>query len=157
LSSRALLSSAIEKIEFGGDQVIATSSFWQSDAWPIGTDAPVYINAVCQIKPFDNDPALLLQRLHEIEAKFGRLRDPHNRWSSRTLDLDLLDYNGIVSQNSSFPCLPHPRIAQRDFVLIPIIEVSPNWVHPITKMRASFLLSELVESNNLSNCIQISL
>jgi 2-amino-4-hydroxy-6-hydroxymethyldihydropteridine diphosphokinase len=156
LSSVAILNSAIERLEFGGDTILATSSFWKSDAWPAGTGAPDFVNAVCQIHPADNDPALLLSRLHSIEAKFGRQRDPLNRWSKRTLDLDLLDYNGLISENNSFPILPHPRIAVRDFVLLPLMEVSSCWVHPVTRQNGALLLGELQQGGFGNNCIRLS-
>jgi 2-amino-4-hydroxy-6-hydroxymethyldihydropteridine diphosphokinase len=152
LSPITLLECAIESLEAGGDKIIATSSFWVSDAWPAGTGAPNFVNAVCRVCPPDKDPAKLLKRLHEIEAKFGRLRDHQNQWSARTLDLDLLDYNGLDSGNCSFPNLPHPRIADRDFVLRPLLEVSANWVHPITQLWGSDLLDFLVKAGTTSNC-----
>jgi 2-amino-4-hydroxy-6-hydroxymethyldihydropteridine diphosphokinase len=152
---QALLGAAITMLELGGDEIIATSSFWSSDAWPAEAGAPNFVNAVCRIYPYDNDPALLLKRLHDIEAKFGRLRDPQNRWSERTLDLDLLDYNGLISKNNSFPVLPHPRMEARDFVLRPLLELSPNWVHPIIQQKGSSLLALLEKANELNNCIQL--
>jgi 2-amino-4-hydroxy-6-hydroxymethyldihydropteridine diphosphokinase len=155
MSSRALLLGAIETLRDGGDLIVARSSFWQSDAWPAGTGAPDFINAVCRVQPYDDDPAQLLSRLHAIEAKFGRQRDPQNRWSSRTLDLDLLDYNGLISENNSFPTLPHPRIAERDFVLKPLLEVSSNWVHPVTKKMGQSLLFELEQGETTNNCLKL--
>ncbi len=154
-SPLALLQGAIERIEAGGDKILATSSFFRSSAWPAGAGAPDFVNAVCRVSPSDVDPARLLERLHKIEAEFGRLRDPLNQWSGRTLDLDLLDYNGIITQNSSFPILPHPRIADRDFVLQPLLQLSPQWVHPITKKSGQMLMSELVMRNETNNCVEL--
>jgi 2-amino-4-hydroxy-6-hydroxymethyldihydropteridine diphosphokinase len=155
LSSRALLVAAMERLEAGGDKIVATSSFWQSDAWPAQTGAPSFINAVCQIRPRDHDPAQLLTRMHEVESGFGRLRDQRNRWQARTLDLDLLDYNALISENCSFPVLPHPRIEERDFVLCPLLEVCPKWVHPITQKTGQYLLLELEKLEKTNNCIQM--
>jgi 2-amino-4-hydroxy-6-hydroxymethyldihydropteridine diphosphokinase len=155
LSPQATLLAAIDTIGYRGDKIVAVSSFWLSDAWPAGAGAPNFVNAVCRVRPLDNDPAFLLERLHEIEAKFGRRRDHLNRWSPRTLDLDLIDYNGLVSKNSSFLLLPHPRIEDRDFVLKPLLELSPNWVHPITQRRGRFSLDALENANRTNNCIQL--
>jgi 2-amino-4-hydroxy-6-hydroxymethyldihydropteridine diphosphokinase len=149
---RAVLADALDCLEAQGDHVIALSSFWISDAWPPNSGAPRFTNAVCRLNPKDDDPALLLSRLHTIEAEFGRTRSHRNRWSARTLDLDLLDYNGLISKNYSFPTLPHPRIAERDFVLRPLLEVMPNWVHPITGESGTHLLENLVKSGQLNNC-----
>jgi 2-amino-4-hydroxy-6-hydroxymethyldihydropteridine diphosphokinase len=152
LSSRQLMDRALDRLEEGGDHVVATSSFWQSNAWPVGTGASDYINAVCQVLPRDNDPAALLARLHGIEAELGRQRDPQNQWVSRTMDLDLLDYNGLIRENDSFLVLPHPRIAERDFVLLPLLEVSPNWVHPITGIEGRKLLAATIQSQSTTHC-----
>jgi 2-amino-4-hydroxy-6-hydroxymethyldihydropteridine diphosphokinase len=94
----------------------------------------------------------LLERLHKIEAEFGRQRDPQNRWAERTMDLDLLDYNGLVTKNDSFLTLPHPRIAERDFVLLPLMEVCPNWVHPITGIEGGILLRAIKNRDSNNNC-----
>ncbi len=149
-----LLKRAMERLEEGGDKIIATSSLWVSDAWPAGAGAPKFINAVCRVKPHCNDTSRLMRRLHDIEAEFGRLRDQHNQWSPRTLDLDLLDYNGFVTKKCSFPTLPHPKMAERDFVLLPLMELSLNWVHPITQKSAQNLLEKLKTSGLTNNCIQ---
>ena len=153
IQSNTLLRCAIGELEVGGDKIVATSSLWVSDAWPKQTNAPKFINAVCQVQPFCSDPARLLKRLHTIEAEFGRNRDELYQWAERTLDLDLLDYNGLISRNNSFPTLPHPRIAVRDFVLRPLLEVSANWVHPITRKSGQELLFELEKNGNTNNCV----
>jgi 2-amino-4-hydroxy-6-hydroxymethyldihydropteridine diphosphokinase len=149
-----LLDQARDMLSKGGDLIIATSSFWTSNAWPAFTGASDYTNAVCQILPFDDDPACLLARLHLIEAELGRQRDPLNQWASRTMDLDLLDYNGRITDNDAFLKLPHPRIGERDFVLLPLLELSPNWVHPITCERGDLLLQRLLENKASNNCVR---
>jgi 2-amino-4-hydroxy-6-hydroxymethyldihydropteridine diphosphokinase len=143
VTPRQLVERTLVLIEEDGDQVIATSALWTSHAWPANTGASDYVNAVCRLWPFDNDPAALLTRLNKIEAKLGRKRDPQNQWASRTIDIDILDYNGAILENDSFLKLPHPRIAVRDFVLFPLLEVCPNWVHPITGLPGARLLDDL--------------
>jgi 2-amino-4-hydroxy-6-hydroxymethyldihydropteridine diphosphokinase len=150
-----LLDKAQEMLERGGDKIAAVSSFWTSNAWPAYTGASDYTNAVCKIHPCDDDPASLLARLHSIEAELGRQRDPHNQWASRTMDLDLLDYNGLITDNDDQLKLPHPKIGQRDFVLLPLLEVSPNWVHPNTCERGDILLDRLLQSNQTNGCIRV--
>ena len=135
-----------------GDNILATSSFWVSDAWPASSGAPSFVNAVCQIQPFDYNPVELLKRMHAIEAKFGRQRDQTLCWPARSLDLDLLDYNGKISKNDSFLRLPHDRLSERDFVLLPLSEVSPNWVHPENGQSVRDLLRSLSSSGATNNC-----
>jgi 2-amino-4-hydroxy-6-hydroxymethyldihydropteridine diphosphokinase len=151
-SPRVLLLHAVETLQENGDRVDSLSSLWVSDAWPAGTGAPKFINAVCRVQPYDESPIELLKRLHAIEAKFGRQRDPHSRWSARSLDLDLLDYNGLTLKNNSFVTLPHPRIVERDFVLKPLLQICPNWCHPVTGVLGRQALAQLEASGATNNC-----
>lgn len=80
-------------------------------------------------------PAAALEALHGIERRFGRERERQN--APRTLDLDLIAYGRLVSQDA--PILPHPRAAERLFVMGPLAEVAPDWVHPVLGKTASAL------------------
>jgi len=114
---------------------------------PFGNqDQPAYINAVARIKT--RLPALiLLQALHGIERSAGRER--RERWGERTLDLDILDYNGVVLEYGVAQTvdaelvLPHPAISGREFVLAPIAEIAPRWKHPVTGLTARKMLAAL--------------
>ena len=77
--------------------------------------------------------------MHSIEDLFGRKRGKLN--AARTLDLDLLDYKGMVVKDDPKLILPHPRINERAFVILPLQDICPEWQSPITKQK----LSELVE------------
>ena len=83
-----------------------------------------------------------MKLLHETETAFGRIRSTRN--APRTLDLDLLDYDGLVQDCP--PLLPHPRIAQRGFVLVPLAEVAPHWRHPVTGRAVQDLIAALPQS-----------
>ena len=102
---------------------------------------PPFINAVARIATH-LPPEALLRRLHALEHAAGRRRGL--RWGPRTLDLDLLDYHGLVRPWR--PTLPHPGIAQRAFVLAPIAEIAPAWRHPVLCQRAAVLLRLLRSS-----------
>ena len=138
-----------------GDCVISCSSFWVTKAWPINASSPDYINGVCKVKPRDRDPYKLLQRLLRIEDNFGRTRDSSNQWASRTLDLDLLDYHGLIVQEDAALILPHPRARDRDFVLLPLLEIAPNWRDPISGELGSELLKKLVSAGHLNGCTKL--
>jgi len=86
-------------------------------------------------------PAALLHRLHAIEHQAGRRRAM--RWGPRTLDLDLIDYHGLVTGPHARPRLPHPGIAQRIFVLKPLAEIAPGWRHPVSRAGVMPLLRRL--------------
>jgi len=124
-----------------GIEVVRVSSFWASSAWP-DPEKPDYVNAVAQIAT--NKPALeLLETLLAIETTFGRRRI--ERWDSRTLDLDLLDYRREALNDDKLT-LPHPRLDERPFVLLPLAEIAPDWQHPVSGHSVSALISALHES-----------
>lgn len=109
-------------------------------------DQPSYINAVARIET--RLRALhLLQVLRDIERSAGRER--RERWGERTLDLDILDYNGVIVEDGveqstdAELVLPHPAIAEREFVLAPIAEIAPRWKHPVTGLTAKAMLAVL--------------
>jgi 2-amino-4-hydroxy-6-hydroxymethyldihydropteridine diphosphokinase len=108
---------------------------------PFGvTDQPDFVNGaavVATVLP----PRALLDHLHAIERRAGRFREV--RWGPRTLDLDLVDYNGLKRSGPEGPVLPHPGIAERDFVLKPIAEIAPGWRHPETGLTAAEMLARL--------------
>jgi 2-amino-4-hydroxy-6-hydroxymethyldihydropteridine diphosphokinase len=117
--------------------IVKPSGFYRSAAWP-NPDDPAFVNAVAAVKT-PLDPEALLAALHETEAAFGRQRSLPN--APRTLDLDLLDYDGLIQDGP--PHLPHPRLAARAFVLVPLAEVAPEWRHPITGFSVSQLIQKL--------------
>ncbi len=105
---------------------------------PIGvTDQPDFLNAVAALET-ELGPAELLAGLHAIEAEFGRVRDV--RWGPRTLDLDLLWYDGVESDDPELT-LPHPRAVEREFVLRPLADIAPGLV--IAGRTVSDWLAEL--------------
>lgn len=119
---------------------------------PMGPhDQPDFINAVAIIETELDAPALLA-RLHDIELEADRRRSL--RWGPRTLDLDLIDYDGrIISEADGVRTrhgamvLPHAGIAHRAFVLGPIAEIAPEWRHPVTGKSAAQMLGELGEGD----------
>jgi 2-amino-4-hydroxy-6-hydroxymethyldihydropteridine diphosphokinase len=102
------------------------------------SDQPDFINAVVIVEsPFE--PAALLALLHRVEASFGRIRAVRNE--ARVLDLDLLAWNDRVS--AADPSLPHPRLHERAFVLLPLRDVAPAWRHPISGKSVSEMIADL--------------
>ena len=103
-----------------------------------------FVNAVACIETA-LPPHALLRRLHMIERDAGRKRG--RRWGPRTLDLDLIDYNGqqIIQKGlvQKALILPHPGIAKRLFVLEPIAEIAPNWKHPVNHKTALSMIQKL--------------
>jgi len=100
---------------------------------------PPFVNAIARIET-SLPPLALLQKLHAIERKAGRRRT--TRWGPRTLDLDIIDYHGLVRVTGNL-VLPHPGIAGRIFVLKPISELAVKWRHPISHLSAQAMLRKL--------------
>lgn len=110
-----------------GLRLVALSSWWETAAWP-DPAGPVFVNGVARLAGrFAGGAEAFLAALHAIEARFGRARGEPN--APRTLDLDLVDFEGEVRDGPGL-VLPHPRAHLRRFVLTPLLEVAPGWVHP---------------------------
>ena len=125
--------SALDGFELAGlSQVYETEP-----VGPVGQGP--YLNAVLRGRS-ELTPRELLREMLRIEASLGRLRQ--QRWGPRTLDLDLLDYGGLVLEEPGLR-LPHPRLHQRPFVLVPLGDVAPDWRHPTLKKTAVELLGSL--------------
>ena len=135
------LRAALATLGRRGIGITAVSHFWRTAAWPEPVD-PRYVNATAGLAT-RLGPLELLNVLHEVETEFGRDRsgDMVKKNAPRTLDLDLLDYNGLVQAGP--PELPHPRIEARAFVLIPLREVAPDWRHPVSGRSISELIAAL--------------
>ena len=112
---------------------------------PFGkTDQPDFANAVVEIAT-NLSPEGVMEKLHAIEKLAGRERKEH--WGPRTLDLDLLDYHGAVRRQrgkvQKALVLPHPGIEERSFVLEPIAEIAPNWIHPVSGLSVKVIIQKL--------------
>ncbi len=125
---RSYLQAALDALANCGDiRLLAASSFHETKpvGGPAGQDA--FLNAAATLET-SLPPKALLERLQEIESRLGRTRG--ERWSSRTMDLDLLLYDERVLQTPRLT-LPHPRMAFRRFVLEPAVEIAPEMRHPV--------------------------
>ena len=155
-----IIKDAIIELSKSGIILKSISRFYETPAYPKGS-GPNFVNSVVKAEANYSAHAIL-QRLHKIEEKFERRRN--SRWSARTLDLDLLALEEQVlpskevfqywcdlplsEQKKKTPSellLPHPRIQDRAFVLLPLLEIEPNWLHPILNKTALQLYQELPE------------
>lgn len=123
--SPTLLEAALAAFPAEGLTVTARSGWWRSAAWP-DPAAPAYTNGVAIVETALS-PRAVLGALNRIERAFGRVRGEVN--AARTLDLDLIAYGGLLLDESGLT-LPHPRAHQRLFVMGPLAEIAPGWLHP---------------------------
>ena len=127
------------------EMIIESLSPWyQSEPLPL-SNQPWYINGVLKVKTSLN-PNNLLKTLLKIENSFGRTRKKKNE--SRVIDLDLLTYNDLVI-DSKLLVIPHARMHIRRFVLDPLIDIAPEWVHPTLKIEATELRKKIKDQQNI--------
>ena len=156
--ARASVEWAVKEVERFVKATSNCSRFYATPAFPAGA-GPDYVNAVVAINT-QMTPNALLAGLHQIEAAAGRERQV--RWGQRTLDIDLIAHGDTVAPNlarythwrdlpleeqtKSAPdelILPHPRMQDRAFVLVPLCDVAPDWVHPVLGQTARALCDAL--------------
>jgi 2-amino-4-hydroxy-6-hydroxymethyldihydropteridine diphosphokinase len=137
----ATLEAALLELERRGVKILRRSAWWESAPVPL-SDQPWYVNGVIAVET-PPEPEPLLRLLHGVEAGFGRHR--RIRDEARVLDLDLLAYRGRVRTGPEPPILPHPRLSERAFVLLPLAEIQPDWRHPATGETLAAMIRRLPE------------
>jgi 2-amino-4-hydroxy-6-hydroxymethyldihydropteridine diphosphokinase len=133
-SIESLLEAALQALDAAGLRIVARSCWWRSAAWP-DPSQPDYRNGVAIVET-TLAPREALNKLLRIEAAFGRRRGEPN--AARTLDLDLVAFGRRVTEEPGLT-LPHPRAAERRFVMGPLAEIAPDWRHPVLKKTAAAL------------------
>jgi 2-amino-4-hydroxy-6-hydroxymethyldihydropteridine diphosphokinase len=137
---RATLEAALDALNAAGIRVLRRSRWYTSKPMP-ASDQPDYVNGVVAVATA-LAPAELLARLHAIEREFGRVRGTRNE--ARALDLDLIAYDDRIDDGGDGgPILPHPRLASRAFVLLPLRDIASDWRHPATGETLSSLIAGL--------------
>ena len=115
----------------------AVSKIYETAAWGV-TDQPAFLNQVIQVSS-ELPPNELLFTINQIEAELGRQR--HERWHARTIDIDILYYGDCI-MNTQRLTLPHPQLHNRQFTLIPLTELAPDFIHPVLQKNSQALLVE---------------
>ncbi|OIQ45737.1 MAG: 2-amino-4-hydroxy-6-hydroxymethyldihydropteridine diphosphokinase [Roseobacter sp. MedPE-SW] len=162
MSPRQILQAATREVALLMGEQCQVSRFFQTPCFPAGA-GPDYVNAALTVET-DLEPEPFLQVLHSVEAKFARSRK--QRWGMRTLDLDLISLGEKVfpdpavhkhwrdlpleQQKMQTPeqlILPHPRLQDRAFVLVPVCDIYPDWRHPILGKTAAELCAALPKTD----------
>jgi 2-amino-4-hydroxy-6-hydroxymethyldihydropteridine diphosphokinase len=135
---RATLESALAALDASPGVRLLARSRWYRSA-PVGPPQPDYVNG-CALLAVTLEPDALLELLLATERRFGRVR--HERWGPRILDLDLL-LMGDRRLSTPRLTLPHPRLRERAFVLVPLAEIAPAWIDPVTGRSVAALAAAL--------------
>jgi len=139
-SPRETLEAAFRELAGRGVQILRVSPWYRTAPVP-ASDQPWYQNAVIDVGT-GLSPDKLLATLHEVEQAFGRVRTVAN--AARMIDLDLLDFCGEIAPGGpGRATLPHPRMAERAFVLRPLADLCPDWRHPVAREPIQALLAAL--------------
>jgi 2-amino-4-hydroxy-6-hydroxymethyldihydropteridine diphosphokinase len=136
-SPRETLEAVLRALPRVGIELVQVSPWYETEPQP-PSEQPWYVNGVAEVAT-TLGPAALLTQLHALEAEFGRDRDAAN--AARTLDLDLLAHGEAVLRGPVV--VPHPRLADRAFVLMPLCDIAPEWRHPVSGLSAAELRAAL--------------
>jgi 2-amino-4-hydroxy-6-hydroxymethyldihydropteridine diphosphokinase len=155
---QAVLEAALEALEARGLRVLARSRWYRTPAVPAGS-GPDFVNGAARVSD-DMPPRAAMEVLHAVEAALGRERPA--RWAPRVCDLDLLaDGDAVLPDRATVAewialdpaermarapaglVLPHPRLHERAFVLAPLAEITPDWVHPVLGLSVRGMLADL--------------
>lgn len=157
------LRQALASLVASGCNVVAKSRFYKTPCFPAGA-GPDYVNAACIVQfSAEISPQSVLETLHKVENTFGRSRE--QRWGMRSLDLDLVALGDSVIPDAltqaewrNLPLaqqvrvapeeliLPHPRLQDRAFVLVPMADVAPDWCHPLLNLTIAQMVAALPEA-----------
>jgi len=132
---KSFIAKSMEQIEKNIGEIIAESSVFETIPWR-NENQNNFLNSVIKIET-QFDAFNVLQKSQEIENNLGRVRK--EKWGERTIDIDILFYNNEII-NTEELIIPHPLIHKRKFVLTPLSEIAPNYIHPILQKNISDLL-----------------
>ena len=141
---RTHLNVAMALLEERVGRIEKKSSIYRSPPWGFEAKEDFY-NMVVQIKT-DKEASIVLNLLKEIELSMGRIKITSGTYESRVIDLDIIDFEGIIFKEKNL-VLPHAQLHLRKFVLVPLHEIAPRWIHPILNQNCTGLLKR-IDSND---------
>ncbi len=134
---RAVLAAASQSISRFIGPVLCASGLYETAAWGL-TDQPSFLNQALKVDTLLS-PEAVLEKITEIEQHLGRIRD--QKWGPRLIDIDLLYYGSVIIHEENL-VVPHPEIPQRRFVLEPLMDIAPDWIHPELNLSTRELLEQ---------------
>jgi 2-amino-4-hydroxy-6-hydroxymethyldihydropteridine diphosphokinase len=143
-----LMDAAVALRSIPGTSVVWFSSVYETDAWGM-KDQPRFLNAACEVNTTLEPPALLAA-LKEMEIRLGR--SMHEHWGPREIDLDILLYDGLVFEDEEV-CVPHRELSNRRFALVPLRDIAPDLVHPVTGLTVVEMAAACAEQGRVVKSI----
>lgn len=132
------INSAIEKISDIKDiTLVASSAIYETEPWGV-YDQELYLNCAAKIET-ELSPEEVFIQIKKIESELGR--ESTEKWSARKIDIDILFYDDLIYEDEKIT-IPHSRIAERNFVLVPLNEIDPEFIHPVFEKQVKDLLRE---------------
>ena len=135
------LSKAINAIEKNAGSIFLKSSIYETEAWG-KIDQPGFLNLAIGIET-SLTPIQLLENVLNIEAVLGRVR--HEKWGARMIDIDIIFYENEIIDVENKLVIPHPEMHNRKFVLAPLAEIVPDFIHPVFKISVLQMLKTLCD------------
>ena len=144
---KSFLNKSIESIELNCGKILTKSLVYETQAWG-KTDQDPFLNQVIKIST-ELSPMELLNKILGVEKQLGRIRD--EKYGARTIDIDILYFGNEIISNPTLT-IPHPRIAERRFVLIPMSEIAEKFIDPVHHLSIEALLKNCIDKLEVSLC-----
>ena len=141
---RVNIARAIQMIEESIGPIIASSSFYETEAWG-NTEQEDFINLALEVEHYKT-PNQLLDIVNDIEDKLGRVR--REKWEERLIDIDIIFVEDIIIDTQKLT-IPHKWMEQRNFVLYPMVEIAAEFVHPLLNKTVEKLLEECTDTSKI--------
>lgn len=140
------LQSALKKIASISGTITKVSGYYETEPWGFETDQE-FLNICVSLKT-DFPPLTLLDQFQKIESELGRQRSNQKGYASRTLDIDILTYDNICMQSERLT-VPHTELENRNFVLLPLQEIAPDFTHPQTAKTIQQILASCIDETSV--------
>lgn len=132
------LAAAVQAIQEQIGTIVQQSSIYITESWGTEEKQPDYLNQVLAVQS-EWSAQEVLQKTQRIEEKLGRVR--HKKWEARVIDIDILFYEDAIIDLPNLK-IPHPLFQERNFAMVPMNEISPNYIHPVFNKNITELLRE---------------
>lgn len=136
------LSACLRLLNIHCGEIINTSGLYATEAWGM-KDQPEFLNQAIQLKTFQS-PEEILKNIQKIECIIGKDKEFH--WGPRRIDIDIIFYGSEIIETDSLK-VPHPRMQDRAFVLFPLMDIIPEFIHPVFKTSVRKLLEECKDTS----------